>query len=79
MLSDAKRRVVGIKQVQKQVEMGMVTMAYVASDAQSRVVEPLINLCLQKGVSLDRQKSMKELGTLFGIQVGAAAAAELRQ
>lgn len=76
-LKDANR-VIGIKQVTKAVRKGLVQEVYIADDADEGCVAPLIELCKEHSVILARGGSMKDLGGVCGIEVGAAAAAALR-
>jgi len=50
-----------------------------AQNADPAITEPLAALCRQNGVSYAWVKSMKDLGQAAGIEVGAAAAAAVRQ
>jgi large subunit ribosomal protein L7A len=74
----AAKKVVGIKQTAKSLEKDAVRLVFIAADADRRIVEPLTALCGKKSVPVEEVESMKELGRLCGIQVGAAAAAFLR-
>lgn len=71
------QKVVGVKQAIKALEKGAVKLVVVADDADAKVVKPLIDLCDEKSVPYEKAESMKELGRLCGIQVGAAAIAFL--
>lgn len=70
--------VIGIKQVSKAINRGVVESVYVADDAENRVMQPLKELCDRHGVAVTRIATMKELGAACGIEVGAAAAAVLK-
>jgi large subunit ribosomal protein L7A len=70
--------VIGIKQVCKAINRGVVESVYVADDAEDRVMQPLKELCDKHGVTIVRIATMKELGSACGIEVGAAAAALLK-
>ena len=80
MLDELKtaERVVGIKQLRKALKAGRVRTAYVAADADPILREPLIEQCRSADVELVEVATMKELGRLCGIHVGAACAALLR-
>lgn len=71
------RRIVGIKQVKKAVEKGGVLAVQLASDADARVLAPLEELCQESGVPVTKELTLKELGALSHIEVGAAAVAIL--
>ena len=72
------RKLIGTKQVLKALKAGRVQTAYVASDADPILREPLVEQCRAEGVELVEIATMKELGRLCGIHVGAACAALLR-
>lgn len=69
------KKVVGIKQASKALEKGTATIIVIASDADEKVVKPLVDLSQEKAVAVYEVESMQELGKLCGIQVGAAAIA----
>lgn len=73
------KKVVGIKQTTKALENGKAKLVVVASDADARVIEPLLEFSKAKSVSVEHVESMQELGKLCGIQVGAAAVALLTE
>ncbi len=77
-LSKNSSHVIGVKQVGKAVRRGKVSVVYVADDAEGRVLDSLVKLCREQGVELKHAATMKELGKTCGIEVGAAAAALLR-
>ena len=72
-------RVIGIKQVAKAVKRGSAQAVFIAEDAEARVTEPLMALCEEKQVPVNKAVTMQELGTACGIEVGAAAAAVIGQ
>ena len=72
-------RVMGIKQVSKAVKRGDAECVFVADDADERVIGPLQILCREQDVPVERAATMADLGTACGIEVGAAAAAVLKQ
>jgi len=73
------KRVIGIKQVAKAVKKDIVEAVFIADDAEPKVVEPIEMLCGEHGVPISRVATMKELGTACSIEVGAAAAAAVKQ
>lgn len=77
-LQTAPRIAVGTKQTLKAIEAGHAATVYVAQDAEAKVVDPVRSLCLARGVELVPVESMKMLGQLCRIEVGAAAAAILK-
>ena len=73
------KMVVGAKQMRKALTSGSARRVYLAQNADPAITEPLAALCRQNGVSYAWVKSMKDLGQAAGIEVGAAAAAAVRQ
>ena len=71
----SNRKVIGTKQLRKALKAGRVRTAYVADPI---LREPLVEQCRDAGVELVEIATMKELGWLCGIHVGAACAALLR-
>ena len=69
--------VVGAKQLRKALNKGLARYVYLAENADPAVTEPLEALCQNQHVSYAWVRSMQELGTACGIEVGAAAAAIL--
>ena len=67
---------VGIKQVLKAVNSGEVEKVYIGKDAETHVVAELIKICKEKSIEIIYIETMKELGKLAEIEVGAATAAE---
>ena len=72
------KKVIGIKQVTKALDSDKVNLLVVASDAEAKLLQPLLELSEKKSVVVERIDSMQELGRLCGIQVGAAAVAFLQ-
>ncbi len=81
MISHLKngKKVAGLKQTRKAVEAGQAAFVVLAEDADPVLISPIEALCCEKGVPVERCPSMKELGALLGISVGAAAAAALKK
>ncbi len=77
-LKNTRIKVVGTKQTQKAIEKDQAMVVYVASDAEERVVSPIIRLCEEKNLELVLVDSMSELGKACGIKVGAATAATIK-
>jgi large subunit ribosomal protein L7A len=78
-LQEVKKKTVGTKQTLKAVERGEPKIVYVAEDAETRVVEPIIKVCQEKGIPVVRVPSMRELGSACGIKVGCASAAVIEK
>ncbi|WP_407314595.1 ribosomal L7Ae/L30e/S12e/Gadd45 family protein [Desulfosporosinus sp. SB140] len=74
----AKNKTVGLKQTQRALEKGIVQRVYLANDAEMHVLRPILELCRNHNVERIEVSSMKELGKAFGIEVGTAVAAILK-
>jgi large subunit ribosomal protein L7A len=72
------KKVIGIKQSAKALSSGEGKILYVASDAQNDLVKPVIELAQSLNVEIRFVDTMKELGRLCGIDVGAAVTLLLR-
>ncbi len=70
-------KIVGIKQLRKALRDDKAKKVFVASNADPKLVEPIIALCGEKNVPLIQVPTMEELGKACGIAVGAAVAAIL--
>lgn len=77
-LKVAKKRAIGTKQVLKAVERKGAALVFVAQDADANVVGPIKTFCSSQGVKIEPVKSRTQLGEACGIDVGAAAAAILK-
>ncbi len=71
-------KVVGAKQVKRAIELGAAGKVYLAEDADPRVTQPVAALSRERGIPLQTVPSMKELGRVCGIAVGAAVAALMK-
>ncbi len=69
--------VVGAKQIRKALNAGTARRVFLARNADPNVTDPLVALCQKKKVELVWIRTMKDLGSACGIEVGAAAAAIL--
>ncbi|WP_047808748.1 MULTISPECIES: ribosomal L7Ae/L30e/S12e/Gadd45 family protein [Desulfosporosinus] len=74
----AKNKTVGLKQTQRALEKGLVQRVYLAKDADSHVLRPLVEWCRSHNVERLEVPTMKELGKACGIEVGTAVAAVLK-
>ena len=79
-LPDPKREriVVGAKQLRKAMRSDAVARVYLAQNADPAVTEPLMELCSRNDIQISWVRTMAELGSACGIEVGAAAAAALK-
>jgi len=69
------KMVVGSKQLRKALESGRAKFVYLAENADPAITEPLLAKCEHNHISYAWVRTMKELGSACGIEVGAAAAA----
>ncbi|MFL0248483.1 ribosomal L7Ae/L30e/S12e/Gadd45 family protein [Candidatus Clostridium stratigraminis] len=72
------KKVVGIKQSIKVMKNNEAKAVYVAKDADSRLIVPVINLAQEISLEINYVDTMKNLGKLCGIDVGAATAVLLK-
>ncbi|NMM63494.1 50S ribosomal protein L7ae-like protein [Clostridium sp. P21] len=71
-------KVVGVKQTIKAIKAGDVKIVYIAKDADDKFIQPIKLLVSEESLETVYVDSMKELGKLCGIDVGAATAAVLK-
>ena len=67
-------KVVGLKQSVKIVSANKAEVVFVAEDADAWVIQPLIELCEEKGIFVTKAPTMKELAKACKIDVPAACA-----
>ncbi|MDT8715809.1 ribosomal L7Ae/L30e/S12e/Gadd45 family protein [Clostridium sp. 19966] len=68
------RKVIGIKQATKSLKNHIGQTLYVAKDSDKNLTNPVISLAEETSVEIKYVDTMKELGKLCGIDVGAAVA-----
>lgn len=68
-----EKKVIGVKQCLKFVKLGKGIVLYVAKDADARLISPLIELAREMNVKIVEISTMKELGSMSGIEVKSAA------
>lgn len=78
-LRAAPARAVGAQQTARAITRGKVVEAFIAADADHRVLEPVVRAAGERGIGLIEVESMTALGRACGIAVGAAAAAVLAE
>lgn len=74
-VSQAHKIIVGTKQSVKALKNNEVKEIIVATDADHRIIEKVIQTAEEKQIPLTNVSSMKKLGKACGIEVGAAAVA----
>nr|WP_084052362.1 ribosomal L7Ae/L30e/S12e/Gadd45 family protein [Desulfonispora thiosulfatigenes] len=68
----------GIKQTTKALQKDQVKTLYIAIDAETKTLGLIEEKAKEKGIQIIEVPSMKELGKAFGIDVGSACAAILK-
>ncbi|WP_078429454.1 50S ribosomal protein L7ae-like protein [Alkalihalobacterium alkalinitrilicum] len=71
-VTQADNVVIGTKQTIKALEQGNAIEVIIANDADARVIHKVQLLAQKKGVPITTVDSMKKLGKVCGIDVGAA-------
>lgn len=78
-LRNADRKVVGLKQVLRELQGGGVCRVYLANDAEEQLKERVREAVEQTGAELVCVATMEELGGECGIDVSAACAGILNK
>jgi large subunit ribosomal protein L7A len=78
VLLSASSKLVGIRQVEKSISKDELRCVVVSFDADGHIRERLIGLCKSHGIEFIDGPSMKETGSLCGIEVGASAVGILK-
>jgi large subunit ribosomal protein L7A len=73
------KKVIGIKQSTKSIKNGEGRVLYVANDAEDKLVNQIVELAGNNNIEVRYVNTMKELGKLCGIDVGAAVALLLEE
>ncbi len=76
--SNKPRSYVGLKQSTEAVRLGLAQKAFIAIDADEHLSVPFLELCSQCGVPVEKVDTKAKLGKIFGINVPAAVAVELK-
>jgi large subunit ribosomal protein L7A len=76
-LSKPKRRLAGLKQVQRAMEAGKACAVVLADDADDHIRRRVRSLCEERGIPCHDGPTMAELGALCRLDVGAAVACVL--
>ena len=74
----SRKVVAGAKQLRKAVTARSVICVYLARNADPAITEPIMALCKENLIPFAWARSMTDLGSACGIEVGAAAAAVLQ-
>lgn len=73
------KKVVGVKQSMKAIKLGNAQIVYIAKDAEEKVTEPIITLSEDNALDIIYIDTMKDLGRMCGIEVGAAVTVVLKE
>ncbi|WP_461205210.1 ribosomal L7Ae/L30e/S12e/Gadd45 family protein [Clostridium sp. DL1XJH146] len=73
------KKVVGYKQGLKALSEDNVAEVYIAEDADIHITEPITNLADKMNISIYKVCTKDELGSLCGIDIGAAVACILKK
>ncbi|MBU5591736.1 ribosomal L7Ae/L30e/S12e/Gadd45 family protein [Clostridium sp. MSJ-4] len=73
------KKVVGIKQVKKALSDDKGLKLYVAKDADSKLIVPIVDMAKEKDIDIEYVSTMKHLGKMCGIEVGAATTLILKE
>lgn len=81
MLEELKQGpiVVGLKQLKKALKDRTVKKVFLSRDAEPRLIDPIAKQCESDGIEVEWVTTMAELGAASGIEVGAAAAALIKE
>ncbi|MDI6604417.1 MAG: ribosomal L7Ae/L30e/S12e/Gadd45 family protein [Thermoanaerobacteraceae bacterium] len=75
----SSKKVIGAKQTLKAITNDKVSKVFIAKDAEEHVTQKIREICNIKSIDIVFIDTMEELGTMCGIDVGAATAAELKE
>ena len=70
-------KVVGVKQSRKAIREGRAKQVYLACDADPAITEPLAESCEARGIPVNCEHTMAQLGQACRITVGASVVALL--
>ncbi|MFB5663030.1 50S ribosomal protein L7ae-like protein [Alteribacillus sp. HJP-4] len=78
-VTQADEVLIGTKQTLKALDLNSITEIIVAEDAEFRIIQQVLTTAEAKGVPVHKVDSMKQLGKVCGIDVGAATVALKKQ
>ena len=73
-LKSSKKRIIGLKQTIRAIVNNTLKRVYLAKDADSYIMQSVINACNGKDLEIVYIDTMKELGEACGIEIGASTA-----
>lgn len=74
----SSNKVVGVKQSRKAIREGRAEKVFLACDADPSITGPIRAECVERGVPVETENSMAQLGRACRITVGASVAALLK-
>jgi len=78
-LRDQGLRIIGLKQTLRSLQQDRVSLVYLANDVEDHIKRKISIACVESGVELRAAGlSQKDLGSVCGIEVGAAVVAVLK-
>ena len=78
MFADPAGRCIGYKQAKKALEENRVERIFLAHDCDNNIQNELMDICGKNNVEISKEYSKNQLGSLCGIDVGAAVVAVLK-
>lgn len=71
---DKPKLLVGYKQTTRALNEGRAEKVFVTADSEERIFETIVELCKKAGVPYEETDTMRTLGEMCGIDVGASCA-----
>ena len=71
--------ITGAKQVKNAIIADKVSQIYIASDSDTKIISPIVELSQKSGLPLFYDNTRKELGEMCKIEVKASCAATIKQ
>lgn len=75
---EQEKKVIGLKQSMRAIERGNASYVYIAKNAKNTLIQPVIDICKEKGIEIRYTENKKELGLSNGIGVAAAVVCILK-
>lgn len=75
----SSNKVVGVKQSRKAIREDRAAKVFLAADADPAVTDPVEESCVEKGIPVNRDYGMAQLGKACRITVGAAVVVLLKE
>ena len=75
----SSNKVVGVKQSRKAIREGRAAKVFLAADADPALTYPVEESCAERGIPVDKNYGMAQLGKACRITVGAAVVVLLKE